>query len=75
MEPDQVLATIHKVFEASKHLEDEAFKEFVTELCKLSAEVIGMQAGPDLVLSAMAGYDSEGEDAGGPAPTLVSQTK
>ena len=75
MEPDQVLATIHKVFEASKNLEDEAFKEFVTALCKLSAEMLGMQAGPDLVLSPMAGYDSGGENAGGPAPTLVLQTK
>ena len=34
-----------------------------------------MQVGPDLVLSPMAGYDSEGEDTGGPAPTLVLQTK
>ena len=75
IEPDQVLATIHKVFEASKILEDETFKEFVTALCKLSAEMIGMQAGPDLVLSPAAGYDSKGEDSGGPAPTLVLQTK
>ena len=75
MEPDQVLSTIHKVFEASKNLEDEAFKEFVMALCKLSAEMIGMQAGPDLVLSPMAGYDSEGEDASGAAPALVLQTK
>ena len=74
MEPEQVLATIHKVFDASKNLEDEAFKEFVTALCKLSAEMIGMQAGPDLVPSPMA-YDSEGEDAGGAAATLVLQTK
>ncbi len=75
MEPEHVLATIHKVFEASKNLEDEAFKEFVTALCKLSAEMIGMQAGPDLVPSPMAGYDSEGEDAGGAAAALVLQTK
>ena len=75
IEPDHVLATIHEVFEASKNLEDEAFKEFVTALCKLSAGMIGMQAGPDLVLSPAAGYDSEGEDAGGPASTLVLQAK
>ena len=75
MEPDQVLATIHKVFEASKNLEDEAFKEFVTALCKLSAEMIGMQAGPDPGASPVVGYDSESEDAGGAAPALVLQTK
>ena len=71
MEPDQVLATIHKVFEASKNLEDEAFKEFVTALCKLSAEMIGMQAGPDLTASPMAGHDSENEDTNGAATTPV----
>jgi hypothetical protein len=76
MEPDQVLATIHKVFEASKNLEDEAFKEFVTALCKLSAEMIGMQAGPDPSASPVAGYDSENEDAGGAAAiALVLQSK
>ena len=47
----------------------------MTALCKLSAEMVGMQAGPDLVLSPTAGYGPEGEDAGGPAPTLVLQTK
>jgi len=71
MEPDQVLATIHKVFEASKSLEDEAFKGFVTALCKLSAEMIGMQAGPDPGASPVAGYDSESEDASGAAATHV----
>ena len=72
MEPDQVLATIHKVFEASKSLEDGAFKEFVTALCKLSAEMIGMQAGPDLTASPAAGHDSENEDSNGLATTPVS---
>jgi len=73
MEPDQVLATIHKVFEASRNLEDEAFKQFVTALCKLSAEMIGMQAGPDLTVSPMSGYDSENEDTNG-VPVVPSKT-
>jgi hypothetical protein len=73
VEPDQVLAAIHKVFEASKSLEDKAFKEFVMALCKLSAEMIGMQAGPDPGASprAGAGYDSESEDANGVTMTTV----
>ena len=75
MEPDQVLATIHKLFEASKDLEDDAFKEFVTALCKLSAEMIGMQAGPDLTASPMAGYDSENEDTDGAVTTPVVPSK
>lgn len=75
MEPDQVLAMIHKVFEASKNLEDEAFKDFVTALCKLSAEMIGMQAGPDLTTSPLAGYDSDNEDTNGTATTPVAATR
>jgi hypothetical protein len=38
----QVLVT--RLFDASKNLDDEAFQTFVAALCKLSSEMVGMQA-------------------------------
>lgn len=44
LEVDTVLTAIQRLFDASKNLDDAAFKDFVDALCKLSAEVVGMQA-------------------------------
>ncbi|CAE6416233.1 unnamed protein product [Rhizoctonia solani] len=43
-EPEIILATIEKIFDASKSLEDSAFGDFIHALCKLSAEMVGMQS-------------------------------
>lgn len=44
IDPDNVQLAIHRLFEASKNLEDSAFQDFVNALCKLSSEMIGMQS-------------------------------
>ncbi|KAJ7187153.1 hypothetical protein C8R46DRAFT_1172029 [Mycena filopes] len=43
LEPEALQAAIQRLFDASKNLEDEAFKHFVNALCRLSAEMVGMQ--------------------------------
>ncbi|KAG8736515.1 hypothetical protein FRC10_009226 [Ceratobasidium sp. 414] len=44
LEPESILATMDKLFEASKSLEDSAFGDFIDALCKLSAAMVGMQS-------------------------------
>ncbi|OJA16091.1 hypothetical protein AZE42_05645 [Rhizopogon vesiculosus] len=41
---ESVLAAVQRLFDASKNLEDLAFQDFVTALCKLSSEMIEMQS-------------------------------
>ncbi|KAH7877662.1 thaumatin family-domain-containing protein [Lentinula edodes] len=45
LDPEMMLTAIQRLFNASKNLEDGAFKFFTDALCKLSAEMIGMQTG------------------------------
>jgi hypothetical protein len=44
LEPETILATMDKLFDASKSLEDSAFRDFIDALCKLSAAMVGMQS-------------------------------
>ncbi|KAG8692675.1 hypothetical protein FRC09_011038, partial [Ceratobasidium sp. 395] len=44
LEPESILATMDKLFETSKSLEDSAFGDFINALCKLSAVMVGMQS-------------------------------
>ncbi|EUC64796.1 MON2 peripheral membrane protein, putative, partial [Rhizoctonia solani AG-3 Rhs1AP] len=44
LEPETILTTIEKIFDASKSLEDSAFGDFIHALCKLSAAMVGMQS-------------------------------
>jgi len=39
-----VQAIITRLFDTSKNLDDDAFKDFVAALCKLSGEMVGMQS-------------------------------
>ncbi|KAF9010067.1 hypothetical protein BDQ17DRAFT_1273776 [Cyathus striatus] len=48
LDPEIMQASIQRLFDASKNLEDSAFKDFVDALCKLSSEMVGMQAGIDV---------------------------
>ncbi|KZT30047.1 hypothetical protein NEOLEDRAFT_1153423 [Neolentinus lepideus HHB14362 ss-1] len=43
LDADSVLGAIQRLFDASKNLDDPAFQEFVSALCKLSSEMVGMQ--------------------------------
>jgi hypothetical protein len=47
-EPEYVLSAIHSLFESTKDMDDEAFHHFAVALCKLSAEMIGMQVSADV---------------------------
>ncbi|KAI0656026.1 hypothetical protein C8Q70DRAFT_922126 [Cubamyces menziesii] len=51
LDPESLQHAIQRLFDASKNLDDSAFRDFVTALCKLSAAMIGMQseAGDSLV--------------------------
>ncbi|KAI0824392.1 hypothetical protein BC628DRAFT_1379334 [Trametes gibbosa] len=50
LDPESLQHAIQRLFDASKNLDDDAFCDFVKALCKLSAEMIGMQSeGADLV--------------------------
>jgi hypothetical protein len=43
LDPETLHNEIQRLFDASKNLEDPAFKDFVHALCRLSAEMVGMQ--------------------------------
>ncbi|KAG1769044.1 hypothetical protein EV702DRAFT_707206 [Suillus placidus] len=44
IDSESVLAAVQRLFDASKNLEDSAFQDFVTALCKLSSEMVEMQS-------------------------------
>lgn len=41
---DTIQSAINRLLDATKSLDDDAFKDFITSLCRLSKEMIGMQA-------------------------------
>ncbi|KAJ7911535.1 hypothetical protein B0H13DRAFT_2009133, partial [Mycena leptocephala] len=43
LEPEALQVAIQRLFDASKNLEDDAFRHFINALCRLSAEMVGMQ--------------------------------
>ncbi|TFK22523.1 hypothetical protein FA15DRAFT_757922 [Coprinopsis marcescibilis] len=44
LDTETMLNAIQRLFDSSKNLDDLAFKDFVNSLCKLSAEMVGMQS-------------------------------
>ncbi|ESK90972.1 hypothetical protein Moror_16370 [Moniliophthora roreri MCA 2997] len=61
LDSDSILNAMQRLFDASKNLEDEALKSFVVALCKLSAEMVGMQT-DSRDLEAIAEGDTPEED-------------
>lgn len=61
-------AGIQRLFDASKNLEDLAFRDFVNALCRLSGEMIGMQT------ASLNAFESEEslDEAGALTPTTTS---
>jgi len=53
LDPESMLGGIQRLFDASKNLEDSAFKDFVNALCRLSGEMVGMQT------ASLSGFESE----------------
>ncbi|KAJ3005991.1 hypothetical protein NUW54_g4103 [Trametes sanguinea] len=66
LDPDSLQHAIQRLFDASKNLEDYAFRDFVNALCKLSAAMIGMQSEPGETLTA----ENESTDELATSPTL-----
>jgi len=61
LDPDSVQAAIQRLFDASVILEDSAFHDFVSALCKLSLEMVSMQSGTNVGFGAGAGAGTAGE--------------
>lgn len=51
LDPESMQHAIQRLFDASKNLDDGAFHDFVTSLCKLSAAMVGMQSEAQDMLS------------------------
>jgi hypothetical protein len=64
LDPETMQGGIQRLFDASKNLEDSAFRDFVNALCRLSGEMIGMQTAS---LSALESQESL-EDSSLPSP-------
>lgn len=43
LDAEALQTAIQRLFDASKNLEDDAFRHFISALCRLSAEMVGMQ--------------------------------
>jgi hypothetical protein len=53
--------SVQRLFDSSKNLEDSAFRDFVSALCKLSSEMVGMQTSEVIPVN----VSESGEDASG----------
>lgn len=71
LEVETVLTAIQRLFDSSKNLDDLAFKDFVNALCKLSAEMVGMQASDLAILV----DQSDAEESGGNLGVPVNQSQ
>ena len=60
LDVESVQLAIQRLFDASKNLEDAAFKDFVNALCRLSSEMVGMQSQADssIILESESADDS-----------------
>ncbi|KAG5719178.1 MON2 like protein [Termitomyces sp. T112] len=50
LETETLQIAIQRLFDASKNLEDDAYKHFINALCRLSAEMVEMQSGGETTL-------------------------
>lgn len=50
LDPETLQMAIQRLFDASKNLEDGAYKHFIHALCRLSAEMVEMQSGGEVTL-------------------------
>ncbi|KIY67422.1 hypothetical protein CYLTODRAFT_422528 [Cylindrobasidium torrendii FP15055 ss-10] len=68
LDPDAILALIQRLFDASKNLDDAAFRDFVDALCRLSGEMVEMRSGSSIghmssTLSVSSASESQSEDS------------
>ena len=50
VDSDSIQRAIQRLFDSSKNMEDTAFHDFVSALCKLSSEMVGMQSESHLIV-------------------------
>ncbi|KAF7329520.1 Protein MON2 [Mycena kentingensis (nom. inval.)] len=50
LDTESLLGAMQRLFDATKNLADDAFRDFVRALCKLSAEMVGMQTEEEVQL-------------------------
>ncbi|KAI0300723.1 hypothetical protein B0F90DRAFT_1722805 [Multifurca ochricompacta] len=75
VDSESVQAAIQRLFDASKMLEDAAFRDFVAALCKLSVEMVSMQSGVGVGVGMGAGEGSlEVTEEDGPPSASASST-
>ncbi|GMK54425.1 hypothetical protein CspeluHIS016_0110110 [Cutaneotrichosporon spelunceum] len=56
LDNDHIQAAVSTLFEQSRDLDDDAFSTFITALCRLSAEMIGMGSAVDLSAPMSSGF-------------------
>jgi len=61
LDVDTMQLSVQRLFDSSKNLEDLAFRDFVSALCKLSSEMVGMQTSEIIPVN----LSESGEDASG----------
>ncbi|KAF9559372.1 hypothetical protein CPC08DRAFT_666543 [Agrocybe pediades] len=71
LDVETMQASVQRLFDSSKNLEDSAFRDFVNALCKLSAEMVGMQTTETIVVNA----SESGEDATGLLSVAKNQSQ
>ncbi|KII84914.1 hypothetical protein PLICRDRAFT_179240 [Plicaturopsis crispa FD-325 SS-3] len=60
LDPESVQNAIQRLFDASKNMEDSAFKDFINALCRLSGEMVGMQLDGTLIVDSDSADDVVG---------------
>ncbi|TDL18222.1 hypothetical protein BD410DRAFT_900985 [Rickenella mellea] len=58
IDSDSVSRAIQRLFDSTKNLEDQAFKDFVAALCRLSSEMVDMQSDSNSII-----IESQSEDS------------
>jgi len=71
LDVETMQAAVQRLFDSSKNLEDSAFRDFVNALCKLSAEMVGMQTTEMVPIN----VSESGEDASGLLTVGASSNK
>lgn len=59
LDAESVQRSIQRLFDSSKNLDDNAFHDFVSALCRLSSEMIKMQSSPETVIASPVGSEHD----------------
>lgn len=59
LDAESVQRSIQRLFDSSKNLDDSAFHDFVSALCRLSSEMIKMQSSPETIVTSPVGSEHD----------------